>query len=107
MVEEIDDLFTTHTINQEPIFSILQESKSEQDLEDLGKKFDAAKLTAPTRPHPIAKDLHYTGMLFNFFAAPLDRIKDLWRSFPEQHELDRLLVSSAGLYDLYTLGLTS
>eukprot|EP00877_Chromochloris_zofingiensis_P011922 jgi/Chrzof1/6984/Cz02g06160.t1 len=48
-----------------------------EKLTDLGSKFEKAKASAPTRPHPNAPDKPIEGnVILNKLTAPVDRLRD-------------------------------
>lgn len=49
-------------------------------LEDLGRKFEAARAGAPTRPHPLAPSTPPLNLAANPLTAPLDKARDAGRN---------------------------
>lgn len=100
LMNEIDDLDATdprfdtalgelmatirHHVQDEEtdLFPRLRQACSTEDLQELGRKVEAAKKIAPTRPHPAAPDRPP----FNKLLAPgtglVDRIRDALSSRP-------------------------
>jgi hypothetical protein len=50
---------------------------SEQDLVELGEKFEKAKKMAPTRPHPMAPDHPPANKILGPGAGLIDRMRDV------------------------------
>lgn len=52
----------------------------------LALQFQKTKRITPTRSHPSAPNKPYLENLAGLFAAPIDRLADWVRSFPEEEE---------------------
>ena len=69
---------TAHVKDEEErLFPALLEACSFEKLDDLGEKVRQAKRTAPTRPHPSARDDSPSGKLVKAGAGLVDRVRDL------------------------------
>ncbi len=63
-----------------------------EDRINLGKKFQNRKLIAPTRPHTLIPDNYPTlEAIIGMLVAPYDKFKDLFTSFPDQKEVQRVI----------------
>lgn len=60
-------------------FPKVAESESPERLRQMGKIYEAAKMAAPTRPHPSTPNTPVANMLVGPFAAVLDRARDVVR----------------------------
>jgi hemerythrin superfamily protein len=60
-------------------FPKVAEKESPERLEQLGRVYEAAKKTAPTRPHPSTPNTPVANMLVGPFAAVMDRARDAVR----------------------------
>jgi hypothetical protein len=82
---------------------LLHMSKEEDELQlfaseiplklriDAGKKFQNRKLIVPTRPHTMIPDSNPTiEALFGLLVAPVDKFLDLFTSFPDQKEVEKV-----------------
>jgi hypothetical protein len=56
---------------------------SDGDSERLAKKFERTKAFVPSRSHPAAGENPYFESAVGMLAAPIDRIADLFRKFPD------------------------
>jgi len=56
---------------------------SEQDSATIAKKFDRTKKLVPTHSHPSAPNKPPFETIAGLFATPLDKIKDIFASFPD------------------------
>jgi hemerythrin superfamily protein len=56
---------------------------SDGDSESLAKKFERTKAFVPSRSHPSAGENPYFESAVGMLAAPIDRIADLFRKFPD------------------------
>ncbi|KAL1952803.1 hypothetical protein VTO42DRAFT_4230 [Malbranchea cinnamomea] len=54
------------------------------DSETMGKRFDQTKVLMPTRAHPSAPTQPVFESAMSLMQAPIDRISDIMRSFPEE-----------------------
>jgi iron-sulfur cluster repair protein YtfE (RIC family) len=61
-------------------FPKVQQAESANRLEQMGKAYEAAKMMAPTRPHPSTPNTPMANMLVGPFAAVMDRARDAMRS---------------------------
>jgi hypothetical protein len=61
------------------------------DRIEAGRKFENRKMIAPSRIHVNTPDDSPTlETLTGLFIAPIDKFKDLFSKFPEQHELTNI-----------------
>lgn len=60
-------------------FPKVAEKESPERLEQMGRIYEAAKKTAPTRPHPSTPNTPAANMLVGPFAAVMDRARDAVR----------------------------
>ncbi len=56
------------------------------ESESMAKKFDRTKAFVPSRSHPSAGENPYFESAMGMLAAPIDRIADLFRKFPDHEE---------------------
>jgi hypothetical protein len=56
------------------------------DSESMANRFERTKILMPTRSHPDAPGQPYFQTVVSLMEAPIDRISDLMRKFPEQEE---------------------
>lgn len=61
---------------EQQIFPAMRTSMSQSELDELGKKLETAKKTAPTRPHPHAPSEGLGTKVAGAMAAPLDKARD-------------------------------
>jgi hypothetical protein len=67
---------------------------SMEDRINAGKKFENRKLIAPTRPHTLIPDTYPTlETIMGILVAPYDKFKDLFTSFPDQKEVEKVCCS--------------
>jgi len=74
----------------------LQKVASRDSLLHAGKDFKRTKHFAPTRPHPenSMKPLFETP--YSLMVAPIDKLRDMFRSFPEHDEVERVEAEATG-----------
>lgn len=53
------------------------------ESENMASKFEMTKAFVPTRSHPSAGENPYFESVMGLLAAPIDKIADLFRKFPE------------------------
>ncbi|KAI3321954.1 HHE domain protein [Xylariaceae sp. AK1471] len=70
--EEIEDL------------PALEKALDETESKSMSKSFGRTKMFTPTRPHPNAPDKPPFETVFGLLAAPIDRLRDLFRKFPDE-----------------------
>lgn len=61
----------------------LEKLLSKEESQTLAKSFERTKMIVPTRSHPSAPNRPYFENLATMLAAPIDRFRDLVRTFPE------------------------
>ncbi len=68
-----------HHVDEEEseLFKRVRAEFKKSELIDLADQLDAARSTAPTRPHPLAPDTPPGNIVANVLAAPLDAATDL------------------------------
>lgn len=54
-----------------------------KDSEDLAKSFERTKMFVPTRSHPSAGESPFVEGPMGLMTAPIDRLRDMFRKFPE------------------------
>src|SRR3990167_1194937 len=85
IMEKINKALNEHMQKEEeeqiPEFERVTDS---QVLKDLAKKFEHRKKIVPTRPHPNAPTTPYLETLVGLIAAPIDKVSDLFRDYPDQ-----------------------
>ncbi|OZJ04306.1 hypothetical protein BZG36_03162 [Bifiguratus adelaidae] len=75
------DEFNHHAKHEEnEILPEFSKSVNEDQLKSLGGAFTMIKTTVPTRPHPSAPDTPGLEALFGTAVAPVDWLRDLFRS---------------------------
>ena len=70
----------------------LRQHLSEHDLLHAGTSFERTKMFAPTHPHPSAPDKPPFETVVALLTAPVDKLRDLFRQFPEESEVKRATV---------------
>ena len=65
----------------------LEKLLSEEESQALAESFDRTKMITPTRSHPSAPNRPIWENLAALMAAPVDRIGDMMRSWPEESKL--------------------
>jgi iron-sulfur cluster repair protein YtfE (RIC family) len=60
-------------------FPRVAEKETTERLEQMGRVYEAAKMVAPTRPHPSTPNTPVANMLVGPFAAVIDRARDAVR----------------------------
>ncbi|GAV08162.1 hypothetical protein RvY_17894 [Ramazzottius varieornatus] len=66
---------------------VLRKGVNKDDLLSEGKSFEKWKLLVPTHAHPNAPDKPPFATVAGFMAAKVDKLRDLFRSFPDQSEV--------------------
>jgi len=61
----------------------LEDNLELQSSQDLGKSFHRTKLFVPTRSHPNAPNKPPFETVAGLLTAPLDKLMDLFKKFPE------------------------
>jgi len=92
---KFDDLFreaSEHNNNEEvEDLVFVSENASAETREEAAKKFSFRKKIAPTRPHPeIPNKSVGLETALGLLVAPIDKIKDMFTSFPSEAELDKV-----------------
>ena len=64
--------------------SALTMAEAAGESEKMAKKFDMTKAFVPSRSHPSAGENPYFESAMGMLAAPIDRIADIFRKFPEE-----------------------
>jgi hemerythrin superfamily protein len=76
-------LVTAHVAEEEErIFPGLRKVMAAEEIEDLGAALEAAKPSAPTRPHPHVPMDGTSAKLVGALSAPVDRLRDKLRRRP-------------------------
>ena len=65
----------------------LEKLLSREESQALANSFERTKMITPTRSHPSAPNRPYFENLAAMLAAPIDKVADLMRSFPEKSQL--------------------
>jgi len=65
----------------------LRKGISSADLVEAGGSFERTKQFVPTRAHPGAPDKPPFETVVGLMTAPLDKLKDMFRSFPDAEEV--------------------
>lgn len=73
--EEVEDL------------PLLEKVLSQADSEKMGASFERTKMFVPTRSHPSAPDRPPFETAVGLMTAPVDRLADFFRKWPEKKEL--------------------
>jgi hypothetical protein len=74
---------------------IFAQEVSMEERINAGKKFENRKLIAPTRPHTLIPDTYPTlEVIIGMLVAPYDKFRDLFTSFPDQKEVEKVLTQS-------------
>lgn len=69
-------------------FPKVAQAETAQRLEQMAKAYEAAKMMAPTRPHPATPNTATANMLVGPFATVLDRARDAMRDALQQSRGD-------------------
>ncbi len=62
----------------------LEKVLSKEESQALARSFERTKMITPTRSHPSAPNRPYFENVVGLMLAPIDKIRDLMRSFPEE-----------------------
>lgn len=62
----------------------LEKLLSREESQKLAKDFEWTKMITPTRSHPSAPNKPYFENLVGLLVAPIDKIQDLLRSYPQE-----------------------
>ncbi|MGW5649506.1 hemerythrin domain-containing protein [Saccharopolyspora sp. NPDC003752] len=76
MAQLIRDIRQHVEEEERDLFPRLEQACNADELMDLGKKIQAAKKTAPTRPHPSAPDRPPANMILDPGVGMIDRMRD-------------------------------
>ncbi|MEO6652231.1 MAG: hemerythrin domain-containing protein [Ilumatobacteraceae bacterium] len=77
-VTVLRELVDHHVEEEETeLFKQVRAAFTKSELVELGNELNAARSSAPTRPHPIAPDTPPGNLVSNVVAAPLDAAADL------------------------------
>ncbi|TPX54957.1 hypothetical protein PhCBS80983_g05650 [Powellomyces hirtus] len=83
----MDDL-TRHIREEEEVdLPKLKAAISSTESTKMAQEFERTKLLVPTRPHPSAPDKPPFETVAGLMAAPLDKLRDVFRSFPSKEEV--------------------
>lgn len=63
----------------------LEQAMTGDDTASVAKSFERTKMFTPTRSHPMAGDKPPFETAAGLMAAPLDRLADMFRKFPDEH----------------------
>ena len=63
---------------------VLRSVLTPYELQSLGRSYVRTKYFVPTRAHPDAPDKPPFETVTGLLLAPIDKLRDLFRSFPEQ-----------------------
>lgn len=61
----------------------LDNALTSRESESLSRQFERTKLFVPTRSHPMAPDRPPFETAVGLMTAPIDRLADIFRKFPE------------------------
>ncbi|KAH9884728.1 HHE domain protein [Xylariomycetidae sp. FL2044] len=64
----------------------LEASLTETESKELSESFERTKMFTPTRSHPSAPNRPPFETVAGLMAAPIDRLKDMFRKFPKEKE---------------------
>ena len=62
-----------------------EEVLSREESQALARSFERTKMLTPTRSHPSAPNKPYLENIAALLAAPIDKLADFLRAFPEEH----------------------
>lgn len=86
LVEKLVLALRTHVAFEDSVFLQAKSQIPDEEREQLGRKIQSAKSTAPTRPHPHAPNRPPFNKVAGALAAPLDRARDALGDRPaERH----------------------
>jgi hypothetical protein len=81
--------FVDHARKEEDLqLSKLDSVLGKDENSRLAKAFERTKMFTGTRPHPGSPNTLPWATAAAFMAAPIDKIRDLYRSFPEEDDKD-------------------
>jgi hypothetical protein len=63
---------------------------SREESKALARSFERTKMITPTRSHPSAPNRPYFENVVALMTAPIDKIGDLMRSFPDEEALAKI-----------------
>lgn len=64
--------------------AVLEDRMSAEESEEMARSFERTKMFTPTHSHPGVPDRPPFETVAGLMAAPLDKIRDLFRKFPNQ-----------------------
>lgn len=62
----------------------LEKAITDADSESMASSFDRTKMFVPTRSHPSAPDRPPFETAMGLLAAPIDKLMDMFRKFPQK-----------------------
>ena len=65
----------------------IERALARNDLDSLEKRFEGTKLFAPTRSHRSAPDKPPFETVLGLLTAPIDKLGDMLRKFPDQSKV--------------------
>jgi len=84
--EVMKDLSHHMKEEENDILNNLEAAIGADKIRELGEQLDGARTTAPTHPHPSAPDKPPGLTIVGMMAAPIDKMKDMTKSFANSSE---------------------
>ncbi|XP_055332480.1 uncharacterized protein LOC129584353 isoform X2 [Paramacrobiotus metropolitanus] len=63
---------------------VIRQGIAPDELMDAGKQYERTRMFVPTHPHPNAPDKPPFENVAGLLALPMDKLRDLFRSFPDE-----------------------
>ncbi len=91
-VKDVMDLLIKHIQKEEKeILPMIHKYLNEEQRTKAGHQFSRRKLIVPTRPHTaIPEDSPTLNSILGLLTAPIDKFRDLFTHFPDQHEMSEI-----------------
>lgn len=87
-LEELMDLLHHHIAHEsDEDMPRLEKLLSREESQKLALSFQRTKNVVPTRSHPAAPTEYYAENLAALLAAPIDRLQDWLRDYPDEKDL--------------------
>ena len=80
----MDDLAQHIKEEEQDDLPALEKALAEADSDSLAKSFERTKMFVPTRSHPSAPDRPPFETAMGMLAAPMDKLMDMFRKFPQK-----------------------
>lgn len=80
----MDDLSQHIKEEEQDDLPALEKALADADSESLANSFERTKMFVPTRSHPSAPDRPPFETAMGMLAAPMDKLMDMFRKFPQK-----------------------